>query len=229
MKTGVKTGIQYCCACPWLEDAKITLNAGSQHELLRSDLEGWFARFTNPRLLRLELAIDSSPESGIDRDYVRAHARFGKSRPTGGNSYKTLTYGTNNSDSYARCYQKSELDCYRVEVQFHSRWLRARAIRSPDDICRAASELVPARISFVQLDFNHLYNHLLVTRGARATELIAEVRRRSHALHRALKYLKTELEIHNPHRFLQPTPRVNEEVKRAVRVWQNQWRSGHAG
>src|SRR5262249_9726429 len=157
-----------------------------------------FSAFEKPRLLQFELAFDFRLDADVDRKFIRAHGYFGKSRPVGGNFYSTLSYGARNSVSYARCYDKPQLGCYRVEIQVHSSWLRRRNIQRPEDICRAAELIIGSRLCFVRIDFKSLHSHLSRTRGKRDADLIVEeVRSLSHALHRALNYLRQHAHVQN--------------------------------
>ncbi len=223
-KTGSVVGVQYHCLLPWLRGVKVTLTAGDSNELSRAELEEVFKAFERPLLLQFELAFDFSLSSGVDRRIVRAHGHFGKSRPVGGNLYATLNYGTHDSPSFVRCYDKPELQCYRVEIQLHSSWLRGKNIQKPSDICRAAEMIVRSRFRFVQFDFDRLHSHLSRTKGMHDADAIVEqVRSRSHALHRALSYLRKNARVQNGHRFLKPVGHFNGEIRSAFCDWKRRW------
>jgi hypothetical protein len=221
-KTTAITGIQYGRVCPWLRQAKVTVTSGEQHELSFTELKQLFAAFEEPRLLQFELAFDFPPSSGVNRKFVRAHGVFGKCRPVGGNFYSTLNYGGRKNAKFIRAYDKPELNCYRVELQFNSAWLRRHNIRQPKHLCKLADEILRSHFSFVEVNWERLESHLYKTNRVRAKEIVEQAHKRSHVLHRTLNYLRVEAELQNAHRFLKPL-KINREIKRSLRVWSEQW------
>jgi hypothetical protein len=221
-RTAATVGIQYDTPCRWLPPVKVTLNAPRAGEIKRSELDAIFAAFTNPELLLIEVAFDCTPKSGIDRTFVRKHALFGKSRAIGGNFYSTLHYGARRSDKFVRAYDKPELNCYRVELELHSTWLRSRGLLRPNDLCKLPHELL-SHIAFVRLNIDRLDSFLGRRNGGSAGAIVEQVLARSHSLHRTMKFLRGQAGVHNAHRFLDLLD-INQQIKRSLRAWSSRWR-----
>jgi len=71
---------QYCRRKGWLAPWKITMVADDTTGLSRDDIEPVLRSCRSYRLLMVEIAIDFSPSTGVNKQFIRHHAIFGKSR-----------------------------------------------------------------------------------------------------------------------------------------------------
>lgn len=71
---------QYCRQKGWLQPWKITMVADDHTGLSRNEIEAVLRHCRSYRFLIIELAVDFSPLTGVNRQFVRRHAVFGKSR-----------------------------------------------------------------------------------------------------------------------------------------------------
>jgi hypothetical protein len=108
--SGTQIFAQYDPAAPWLWKIKLTFIPRDQHGLLRAEVEEVLRHFPRYRLLAVELTFDFNMRSGVDEDYIRRHALFGKSRPQPRRKVLTgLRYGTRKSTKLVRCPTSAEL------------------------------------------------------------------------------------------------------------------------
>lgn len=130
-------------------------------------------------------------------------------------------YGSRKSEKLVRCYEKSEVGAYRVELELHSGLLRRQDIVGLDDLVRLPEVLCPKHLQFVDIDWNHLGRHLEKKMGHRSDVVIVGARRRTDSILRLLRYLRRK-GVFNTHRFLVPRA-INEDVTRAVNRWRRQF------
>jgi hypothetical protein len=221
-KTLTTVAFQYANHCSWLSPLKGSVIA--QLELTRVELEGIFAACKNPRILSVEIAFDFPMNSEVDRTFVLAHSKFGKSQPVVGIEYDTVYFGGRKHRKLIRTYAKSEIGRYRIELELHSAWLRQNGIAQPKDLCRLPIQSLQSLINFVELDLDRIRMALVKRQAVNTEEIIRQVRKRGAVLHRALRYLRTQVGLSNVHRFLRPLDEVNEEVEAAFCKWQQRWR-----
>jgi hypothetical protein len=108
----------------WLRGWRITFVGDDSKGIAPSEAVSILKRCRFAWLVLVELALDFSPSSGIDRAFVRRHAVFGKSqRRTDRGGPQQLRYGTRKSGKLVRCYWKKEVQAFRVELELHSRLL----------------------------------------------------------------------------------------------------------
>lgn len=219
-QTGTKIYIQYQPACPWLSPAKITVVADDRRPLLRRELEEILKGYAQYRLLLVELAVDFSPGSGVDRCLVRRHGRFGRSRLNPGRP-GSLWYGTRRSGKLVRCYRKPEVEAYRVELEVHSPLIRKHGLQSLEALRRLPALLYPAHLQFMRLDWVALYNHLL-RRRLPAKKILREAKSYAWSIHGLMGFLRHELGLRNVHRFLVPLE-MNEQIRLALENWSRRW------
>ena len=178
-------------------------------------------------LVLVELAIDFSPELGIDRTFVSRHGLFGKSRrrtDRGGPDH--LRYGSRKSGKLIRSYFKKEVNAFRVEAELHSQILtrgrRERPRRSPynllGDLAGVPYKLFPKHLSFVQIDWNSLKKYAGRRFGPRSETIIHIARRKAQiSLSAACQFLR-QVGVNNVHRFRTPMG-INESIDKAVTKW----------
>lgn len=212
----------------WAKQWRVTLVADDQQGITAREAWSFFKHFRFPKLLLFELALDFPPGTGVDADFIRKHARFGKSRyraDRGGPGQ--LRYGSRSSTKLGRCYQKESVGAYRVEVEMHSSLLpRPRGDKRREiidtrwpEIADAGFSILPAHLQFVRFRFKALARHLRRRFGERGDALLERTRACSNeSLHSALAYLRRQ-GINNPHRFLQPMTQINAAIERAIDDW----------
>ena len=220
-RTGTKVYLQHDRACPWLWPLKVTVVPDDGPGLCGGEVQRMLGAFTNARLLRVEVALDFTAGSGIDRSFVLRHGLFGKSRLVGGRLYKDLRYGSHYSDIFVRGYEKPAIESYRVESQLQSGWLRARGIQRFGDLARLPTQIVPGRVGFFRIDWDALAGHLARKKMA-AEPIIRKAQTRIRSLHTVLDYLRHDVGVANVHRFLRPLA-VNRQIRGALRTWARQW------
>jgi hypothetical protein len=78
--TGTKLRIQHHRAHGFLKPMKVTVIGPDLTGLLWPEIKAIGDTFSDFEISMVELAFDFSPESGVDKEFVAKHARFGKSR-----------------------------------------------------------------------------------------------------------------------------------------------------
>jgi hypothetical protein len=101
---------------------------------------------------------------------------------------------------------------YRVELEFHSQFLRREHISILDDFEGLTDAICAKHFQFVDVDWDRLERHLRRKRHGRA--LIAGAQHRAASLSRLRHYLRRH-GISNFHRFLVPLA-INKKIDRAV-------------
>jgi len=71
---------QYSRQKGWLKPWKITMVADDRTGLCRDEIERVLRHCRSYQLLTVEIAIDFSPSTGVNKQFIRRHAVFGKSR-----------------------------------------------------------------------------------------------------------------------------------------------------
>ena len=64
----------------WLQPWKITMVADDKTGLSRDEIERVLRHCRSYQFLTVEIAIDFSPSTGVNKQFIRSHAVFGKSR-----------------------------------------------------------------------------------------------------------------------------------------------------
>lgn len=216
---------QYAPQHRWLKPWRITFIGSDSRGLWKSDLKPVAQLCGGYSLLLVELAVDFSSPSGIDRNFVRRFGLFGKSRPDatrGGRGQ--VRYGTRHSDKLVRAYRKQNIDAFRIELEAHSGIVRSAAVRDINDVPNLARVLIPAHFQFAEIHWTVLCRYLLGKFGGRGPEVFATTRALSYSLHRALKYLRT-CGVNNVHRFLRMKRETNV-AKESVDRWAAAFREG---
>jgi hypothetical protein len=79
LKNGAEIFWQYRPLNPWLMPWKITIVPDDVSGLSRDEIERVLKYCKGYRLLLIEVAIDFSPSTGVNKQFIRRHATFGKS------------------------------------------------------------------------------------------------------------------------------------------------------
>jgi hypothetical protein len=214
---------QYYRLKSWLKPWKITMVADDKTGLSRDEIEGVLSHCRFYRFLIIEVAIDFIFSMGVDQDFVRRHALFGKSRRAPRNDNSVLYWGGRKCDKFVRCYQKRERARDRVEVECHSKLLAKEQISTLDDFDGLPDAIYPKNLRFVDVNWHRLDGHL--KRKSHGRALIAGARRRASSLTRLRRYLRRN-GIVNFHRFLVPHS-INEKIDRALTRWIRHFEDSH--
>lgn len=133
-----------------------------------------------------------------------------------------LYYGGRKTDKLVRCYQKSTLGVFRVEVELHSGLLRG--ISTLDDFLYLPDVVYPNHFQFVTFDWSRLEQYLHKKLGDKGRRIVAGARRRSPSLQGVRCYLKRKGVV-NVHRFFTPLA-INEKARRALDRWARHFKKG---
>jgi hypothetical protein len=221
--SSARISLEYQPLLPWLKAFRITIIADDRHELSYQLIGRVIGAFRHHRLRLLEIANDFDAGSHVDANYVSQHGTFGKCRRCLSRLFaKTLRYGTRRSAKLVRCYWKPNLHCFRVELELHSAWLSKHNIFTIEDVRHLPTLIFPRHMRFVRLNLVALRRHL-ETQGTSIAHLKKLALVESRSLHEALRFLRYQLGIRNPHRFLVPLP-LNRKVLCSLETWAQKFR-----
>jgi hypothetical protein len=216
--TDARLFLQYQPRRPGLPPIKITLISDDHGILTRREIEDVLEPFTTYRFLLLETTLDFYPHSGIDRDFVRRHAVFGKSRRKISRLYPhSDLYGCRKADKLVRSYRKDEVNAFRVEIELHSAWLRRYGILTLDDLRKLPGALFPNHIRFVEMDWGALSSYLSARR-LNSSFIVEQAKSRSESIHALLGFLRNSIGVPNTHRFLR-TVSPSQKIFQSLRNW----------
>lgn len=215
-KTKTKVLIHYQPACPWLAPQKLTVFPEDSSGATFQELKAILRVLGRPRLHLIELALDFSTCSGVDKDFIRRCALFGKSRPI-----RLGQQGSRRSAKFVRYYYKRGINAFRVELQLQSAWLRLGGINRLEDFANLPALIVPRHLRFVHLHEETLANHLR-RRGLPVQRILSRAKAHAASIHEVQAYLRKEVGIHNPHRFLRSI-RPTNAVLAALKIWAKEW------
>jgi hypothetical protein len=218
LKNSATISEQYQPQLRWLSDCRFLMIAEDKTGITPHEIKALLKQTLGHRVSMFELALDFSPSLGIDEQFVRRHALFGKSRRRKQEFAGFLHFGSRASTKLVRCYRKESVSAYRVEIQANSGLLHRHKIKDTEDLPRLASLLYPTHFRFVGLALKPLRRHLIWKFGLDGMLVYNEAKRRSNtSLRGALRYLAS-VHVSNPSRFLAPLP-INQEVQRAIKRW----------
>jgi hypothetical protein len=176
------------------------------------------------RFVLAELAIDFGPRSDVDGAFVRRHALFGKSRRrTDRGGPGQLRYGSRKSGKLVRCYWKSQVNAFRVELEIHSQLLKRHRIEVAEDLAGVIDVIRPKHLRFVRLDWKRLEAHLERRFSPKHQWRIRKARAlASRSLQKTFRFLRGQ-GVHNVHRFTREM-RINRAVENALFRWSEDFR-----
>jgi hypothetical protein len=219
VRTGLRMFLQYDPLQDFLPDQRLTMVGDDLLGITAKDIEDVICvHFRSHKISLVEIPLDFLEDSGIDEDFILRYGKFGKTRlrkDRGGPG--TLRYGSRSSPKLVRCYGKTTLRTYRVELELHSALLRKYAITNVGGLYELASKIATSHIRFVRIDWENVAPDLKRRFGTDSEEILAEARRRADvSLGEATRYLGTR--IPNVYRYLKPL-RVNRDVRAALKAW----------
>jgi len=158
----------------------------------------------------------------MNAGFIRRHFRAGKSRMRPTRRFpKAAWFGARKSEQFWRFYPKAEIAGDRLEVQFNRSAIEKYGL---DDLeaWDHLPEVVMKHGKFYDVDWTRLT--IFVKRHFRRypDAVLGKARGMRGNLDRLVRYLR-QVGVHNPTRFLVPMA-INEEVRRALYVWREEWR-----
>ena len=204
----------------WVPKVKVVLIAGDLQGLTPSDLLSASELLENPRVSLLELALDFPEQAALTTGFVLEHIVFGKSRWTA-RKVGIVWFGTRRSWKFIRAYKKHKLGVFRVELEFHSSWLRHHGVRDLFDFARIPDLVIRRHLFFCELDWSAVIRNIRRS-VPNAGIALRNLKWQKHGLHATLRYLRRELRFTNTHRYLLPLE-LNNVVARALNRWAAQW------
>ena len=211
--------VQYEKRAPWLRDFRVNAVADDQAGLTPAHINQISSVWFNHRVITVELAFDFDGESGVDRDFILCHGRFGKSHCRfAQDEYGHVRYGTRGSPKLVRCYWKKQIGRYRVELEIHSSMLKKYGITKVTDLPSLSAKLAPAHISLKVMRWKKLKSYLVRKYGQRYGEKLWNKARgyADTSMIRTTQFLAKV--VHNPHRFWGSEVR-NGHIREALRDW----------
>lgn len=202
-KSGTQLFVQYRRTHGYLKPYRVTVIGCDETGILWSDLKAIGDAFSDFRIIMIELAFDFATGSGVDKQFVLRHGRFGKSRPAHNPKYpETLYYGTRHSAKFVRAYWKKEISAFRVELEMHS-----RNQSLPESDCLLYLLTVgPEDFRFENVNWRGLDSYLC-SAHPRGKQIVAGCRLNNGSVHSLLQYLRS-VHVNNPHRFLRTSERT---------------------
>jgi hypothetical protein len=210
--------LQYERLVPWVQPWRFTLIADDSTGITSEDIAAVVMNCMSHSVTMVELALDFPALSEVDRDFVLRFGRFGKSHRKlniGGSTY--LRYGSRASPKLVRCYFKSEINSYRVEVESHAVLLKNFGISKVADLGTIARKLVPGHLQFVSFRWGILERHLARKFGSDGQRILEKAQQKSVSLQRATRFLTRE-GVTNVNRFLKPKA-INGDIELALDRW----------
>jgi hypothetical protein len=179
-----------------------------------------------PKIVRLEVAFDFGPKSGIDSAFVRQHAIFGKCEPTSVMVQQNQdNWGQRGGTIFARSYFKEQIGAHRVELQLNNRYLRRHHLDWISDFPRLVNLLPNRQIFIASIDEQRLITWLRNRLGKSPDETL-QILKNLHALEgnliEALEYLRQDEHLANTRRLLIPLD-TNKLVLQALKRWAKKW------
>jgi len=210
---------------PWLAPCRIEFVADDLAGLGTEDVLPVLEILRDVQLSLVELAVDFSPKTGVDSDYVLAHGVFGKSRPRPELHQPNYdAWGSKKGSKFVKSYFKEVIGAHRVELELRRPFLKKYRIKDVFDFHRLAPILPRHHLWFAHIDTHELGLHLRRQgRGdAKVLRILRGVAQRNWLLDLALEYLRTEIQLTNVHRLLVPEP-TNAIIQGAITAWAKQW------
>lgn len=203
----------------WLRPWRVTVIGDDKTGITPMEVNKVLRRCRFVRITMVELAIDFSNKSIVNRNFVKRHGRFGKSRRRRDlERAGELRWGSRKSGKFVRCYPKVKLGTFRVELELHSQLLRKDRIDEISDLEVVAWVTFRKHCQFVRVKWGALRRYLRRRFGAGHFQILAEAKRRARlSLSNVTQYLRRK-GVPNAHRFLIPM-RINRTVEKALTHW----------
>ena len=209
----------------WLPRFRVTFIADDSEGLTPRELFSVLEVLPRFRLSYLEIAFDFCMESGVSREFVEQHGKFGKTRRNARRRESAGdAWGARGARVRAISYTKVEVGGHRVELKLYSTFLRQHRVIDCFDFHKLATILPQRYLYFARIEFRQ------VNRSLRKTKL--DIRARRKALRQArnlkgnlgalLSFLRRDVRIQNAHRFLVAMPE-NQIATIALRDWCALW------
>lgn len=210
----------------WLAPYHVSVFADDRLGLSTSDLFPIREIMEKAKLTIVELAIDFSTATEVDRQFVRRYGVFGKSkREVPSTNPDVDRWGAKGSGKRVKSYSKHVIAAHRVEFRMRGRFLRPHGIRDLFDLWKFVGLLPEHHVLFAQIDEQKLIAHLRKVR--RLKEVLGILKNVIHLegdLTAQLSFLRRNVGLKNARRFLSPLP-VNHDIHEAFKAWRGLWRT----
>ena len=222
-KTGMKIGVSHDRVHSFLPPCLVTMTPCDRTGMQRSQLEEVLAILPNFRFLKVEIAHDFSANSVVNRSFTLKHLMVGKSQRRQDPEHPNrINFGSRKSPVFARAYLKSEINSFRIELEFHREWLVKFGIKTTKDFLKLPELIARRHIAFYKIDSLKLSAALARLKVPLASTL-RRVIAREDDLYAALHYLRHTVRLRNTLRVLTPLA-TNGRVERALRRWSHEWK-----
>jgi hypothetical protein len=211
----------------WLAPYRVTFYADDITGLLPDQVFGLLEVLPLTRLILVELALDFSPLTAVDRTFVRSHGYFGRSqRDRSTKNEDGDWWGARNGTKRVKSYLKSDVGGHRVEFRVRRRFLENYGVTDIYDFRRFVDVLPHRHIRFARFDHQRLRSQLAKKgfNAARTRRTLQQVAEMGADLSATLKYLRGDVGLDNVTRFLVPLPE-NQLVSEALSKWAASWPS----
>lgn len=211
----------------YVATASVTFIADDQTGLLPEEVVPVLGAIRKPQLSMVELAIDFTPLTGVNRRFVRRHGVFGKlHRDLDTNNPIGDWWGARRGAKRVKSYFKDEVGGHRVESVMRSRFLKHYQIEGINDFPRFVDLLPLRHVWLARLDEEKLIERLRGNRfsARRTIGILRKVRGRERDLGAVLDYLKQEVGLKNTRRLLSEL-RQNRLIVEALQRWGEKWRA----
>lgn len=221
-ENGQKLCIAYQPVNKWMPPVVVTIAPPDRTGMRRAELERILGVLPEFRLLKVEVAHDFCSSSVVDADFARRHLLVGKSWRSEDSVHGDMLYfGTRRSPVFCRCYWKTEIDSFRIELEVHSEWLQKNGIATPDDFAKFPDLVARKHVAFYKIDPLKL-TLALQRLGVPVESTLRKVASRQHDLSLALRYLRSKVGLTNTRRIL-VSLKTNMRVEKALRLWARDW------
>src|SRR5437763_1287507 len=103
---------------------------------------------------------------------------------------RVLYRGSRKSGKFVRCYPKTQLGVFRVELQFQSPLLHNNCISTIDDLQQLPDLVQPKHLQFVDVNWSQLEKYLRRRFHRDASRILTGARKRATSLKRLRRYLR---------------------------------------
>ena len=223
------SGMKFCVESErregWLAPYSVTLFADDRTGLLSQEVFSILEVLPKIRLTLVEFALDFSPLSTVNRDFVRRWGRFGKSQLDFWNDNPAGDWwGSRHGKKRVKSYFKDQICGHRVELRLRSQFLKHYGVRDVFDFPKFLELFPRHHIFFARLDKQRLIERL-ESNGISAADVslvLHSVEQMESDLWMTLSYLRRVIGLKNVQRLLIPL-KENTIVRDAIKKFAAEW------
>ena len=208
----------------WLASYSVSMFADDRTGLLPDEVFPIRELMQGAKLTVVEVAIDFSMVTEVDRQFVRRHGVFGKSqRDLSSKNPAVDWWGKRKSGKRVKSYRKDVIAAHRVEFRIRRRFFEPQGINDLFDLWKI-EDLLPGRhILCARIDEGKLVAQLRRTRDAKESlSILKRVVALDGDLTAQLSFLRQSVGLKNVRRLLIPLP-INRQIREAFKVWGALW------